>query len=143
MKRTVSDLLRDKGNEVFSISPDDTVFEAIRFVADKGIGALLVMDDDRVLGLFSERDYARKVVLEGRSSSDTLVRDVMTGELTAVRSDQPVRECMELMTDRRIRHLPVMEDGKLLGLISIGDLVKEVIAEQQYHIDQLEGYING
>lgn len=143
MKRTVSDLLRDKGNEVFSVSPDDTVFEAIRFVAEKGIGALLVMEDDRVLGLFSERDYARKVVLEGRSSSDTLVRDVMSTELTSVRSGQPVRECMELMTDKRIRHLPVMEDGKLLGLISIGDLVKEVIAEQQYHIDQLEGYISG
>lgn len=143
MKRTVSDLLRDKGNEVFSIGPDDTVFEAIRFVAEKGVGALLVMEGDRVLGLFSERDYARKVVLEGRSSSETLVRDVMSGELTSVRSDQPVGACMELMTEKRVRHLPVIEDGKLLGLLSIGDLVKEVIAEQQYIIDQLEGYISG
>lgn len=143
MKRTVSDLLRDKGNKVWSVSPDSTVLEAIRFIAEKGIGALLVMEGERVVGMFSERDYARKIVLEGRSSSDTKVREVMTTQLTSVRTDQPVRDCMELMTEKRIRHLPVMEDDTLLGVISIGDLVKEVIAEQEYIINQLEDYISG
>lgn len=143
MKRTVSDLLREKGDRVWSIAPDATVLEAVRFIAEKGIGAVLVMEADRVVGLFSERDYARKIVLEGRSSSDTRVSEVMSTHLTSVRTDQPVGECMELMTDKHIRHLPVIEDGNLLGLISIGDLVKEVIAEQQYIINQLEDYISG
>lgn len=143
MKRTVNDLLRDKGTAVWSITPDATVYEAIQFIAEKGIGALLVKENDRVVGLISERDYARKVILEGRSSRDTLVRDVMSADVVSVRPDQPVSDCMELMTDKRIRHLPVMQDGELLGLVSIGDLVKEVIAEQQFIIDQLENYISG
>lgn len=143
MKSTVNDLLRVKGTDIWSIVPDATVYEAIQLIADKGIGAVLVTEGDRVVGLFSERDYARKVILEGRSSRETPVRDVMTTELISVRPDQPVSDCMELMTENRIRHLPVMEDDKLLGLVSIGDLVKEVIAEQQFIIDQLENYISG
>lgn len=143
MIRTVNDLLRDKGNQVWTIGPDASVFEALQLIADKRIGALPVMEGDRVVGFISERDYARKVVLEGRSSSSTLVRDVMSEKLTTVEPDRPVGDCMELMTDLRIRHLPVIENGKLCGLVSIGDLVKEVIAEQQYKIDQLENYING
>lgn len=143
MKRTVSDLLREKGNNVWSIAPDATVLDAIRMISEKGIGALLVMEDERVVGLVSERDYARKIVLEGRSSSNTLVREVMSDKIISVRREQPVRDCMELMTDKRIRHLPVIEDGQLLGLISIGDLVKEVIAEQEHIIHQLEDYISG
>lgn len=143
MKRTVNDILREKSSDVWTIGPDETVFDAIGLIAKKGIGALLVMEGEQVVGMFTERDYARKVVLEGRSSRKSLVRDVMSTKLTSVKTDQPVRECMELMTEKRIRHLPVVEENKLLGLISIGDLVKNVIAEQEYLINQLEGYISG
>lgn len=143
MKTTVRELLNQKGHDVWSIGPDAAVYEAIAFMAEKGIGALVVVEDGRPVGLISERDYARKLILEGRSSRDTPVRDVMTKRVFGVRPSQTVEECMALMTDKRIRHLPVMDGDQLLGVVSIGDLVKAIIAEQQFVIEQLENYISG
>lgn len=141
--KLVRELLADKGSEVWRIGPEASVYQALEQIADKDIGALLVMDDDRVAGLITERDYARKVVLAGRSSRDTPVRDVMSAQVLTVRPDQTVEDCMALMTGRRVRHLPVMDGERLCGLVSIGDLVKALIAEQQHIIDQLETYISG
>ena len=141
--KLVRELLADKGSEVWRIGPEASVYQALEQIADKDIGALLVMDDDRVAGLITERDYARKVVLAGRSSRDTPVRDVMSAQVLTVRPDQTVEDCMTLMTGRRVRHLPVMDGERLCGLVSIGDLVKALIAEQQHIIDQLETYISG
>lgn len=139
----VSDILREKGSQVWSISPDATVYEALELIAEKDIGALLVMRDKRVVGLITEREYARNVILKGRASRETPVRDVMLREVAVTRPDQSVEECMSLMTDKRIRHLPVLDDGELCGLVSIGDLVKSIIVEQKFVIDQLETYISG
>jgi len=141
--KKIRHLLEEKGNEVWSVSPEAAVYEAIRIMAEKNVGALVVMEADEVVGLISERDYARKLVLEGRSSRETPVRDVMTARVVSARPDQSVEECMALMTDKRIRHLPVVRDGQLLGVVSIGDLVKAIIAEQQFVIEQLEHYISG
>lgn len=140
--RNVSELLNSKGHAVYSIQPEATVKGALEELADKDIGALLVMAEGDLVGIFSERDYARRVELEGRRSDDTNIQDVMTESPVCVRPDQSVDECMALMTERRIRHLPVIEDDRVVGVISIGDVVKEVIAEQQFQIEQLENYIS-
>jgi len=140
----VADILKSKGNPaVHAIGPDDTVFNALQRMADKGIGALLVMQGDAIVGILTERDYARKIVLKGRTSALTQVRDVMTSSVMFVKPAQTSEECMALMTDNRLRHLPVVDNGKLLGLISIGDLVKDIISEQKFVIEQLEHYITG
>jgi len=140
----VSNLLRNKGQEVWSVSPDNTVFDALELMAEKNIGAVLVMDGEALVGIISERDYARKVVLMGKSSKDTLASEIMTPRVLCVPEDKGVRECMALMTDTRIRHLPVLNaEGEVLGLVSIGDLVKETISHQAFLIDQLERYITG
>ena len=140
----VADILKSKGNPaVHAIGPDDTVFNALQRMADKGIGALLVMQGDAIVGIVTERDYARKIVLKGRTSALTQVRDVMTASVMFVQPAQTSEECMALMTDNRLRHLPVLADGKVIGMISIGDLVKDIISEQQFVIQQLEHYISG
>lgn len=142
--QTVAHILNSKSTKtVWTIAPDALVLEAIQLFAEKGIGALLVMEGEEVLGIVTERDYARKVHIKGRSSDDTPVRAIMTSPVMYVRPDQTNEQCMALMTENRLRHLPVMESGKLIGLISIGDLVKDIISEQQFIIQQLEHYIRG
>lgn len=140
--RTVRQLLEVKGQKVWSIGPDDRVYDAVALMADKEIGALVVQEQGKLVGLISERDYARKVILKGRASKETQVRDIMTTRVVYTHPDQTVEECMAVLTDRRVRHLPVMEQGRLIGIISIGDLVKAIITEQQFIIDQLVHYIN-
>ena len=139
----VDQLLHGKGRDVWSVTPSDTVFDALRLMANKRIGALVVLDDDHLAGLFSERDYARKVVLEGKSSKDTPVGEIMSSRVVSVGPDQTIQDCMHLMTEKRIRHLPVVEKDELVGLISIGDVVKAVIADQEEVIEHLEHYISG
>lgn len=139
----VSYLLASKSKAIWTIGPEEPVLEAIQLMADKHIGALPVMRDEELVGIVSERDYARKVILLGRSSSDTPVWQIMSSPVTTVTADEEVHRCMELMTELRIRHLPVMEKNRLVGMISIGDLVKAVIEEQQQTITQLERYIAG
>ncbi len=141
--RTVRQLLADKPAEVFAVAPEAPVVEAIRLMADKSIGAVLVLRGEALAGILSERDYARKVVLQGRSSADTPARAIMTAQVVTVGPDTPVTACMQLMTERRIRHLPVVEGGQVVGVISIGDLVKAVIADQQLELEQLQRYIAG
>jgi CBS domain-containing protein len=140
---TVSDILNDKGHYVFSVRPGDSVFESLKLMADKGIGALLVMDDEKLVGIVTERDYARKVILEGKSSKSSSVDEVMTRRVLCVSPERTVGECMALMTDKRARHLPVVDQKRVIGVVSIGDLVKAVISEQQVLIDQLQHYISG
>ena len=140
--KSVRQLLQAKGREVHSITPDARVFDALKLMADKDVGALVVLESGRLAGILSERDYARKVILQGKSSHDITVRDIMTAKVITVGPEQTVEECMALMTGKRIRHLPVTEGGRLAGLLSIGDLVKEVIAEQEQTIKQLESYIH-
>ncbi|EPD37697.1 MULTISPECIES: CBS domain-containing protein [Delftia] len=141
----VADILKSKASgAVYSIAPTDSVLDALRLMADKGIGALLVMEGSEIAGIVTERDYARKIALLGRTSGATLVRDVMTRDVLFVGPTQTTQECMAVMTENRLRHLPVVdESGKLLGLISIGDLVKDIISEQKFIIEQLEHYISG
>ena len=140
----VAEILRSKPEQaVHTITPSASVFDAVKLMAEKSIGALLVMEDLKIDGIITERDYARKIVLMGRSSKETPVRDIMTAPVMYVRPDQTNEECMALMTDNRVRHLPVIDNGKLIGLISIGDLVKDIISEQKFIIDQLEHYISG
>ena len=140
----VADILKSKGEAtVHTIGPDDSVFDALQRMADKGIGALLVMQGEAIVGIVTERDYARKIALKGRTSALTLVRDVMTTSVMFVQPTQTSEECMALMTDNRLRHLPVVDNGRLTGLISIGDLVKDIISEQKFVIEQLEHYITG
>jgi CBS domain-containing protein len=141
--KTVAQLLRGKGHEVLSVPPETPVFEALKVMAEKNVGALLAVEGDRLVGIFSERDYARKVILKGKSSKDTPVREVMSSHVLYVRPEQTVEECMALMTDKRVRHLPVLEEGRLVGVISIGDVVKAIIAEQEFLIEQLQNYITG
>ena len=140
--KTVRDLLKQKGREVWSVAPDSTVYDALQLMADKNIGALLVIDGGRPVGIFSERDYARQVILKGKASKDTPVRDIMTSRVVFVRPEQSIEECMALMTDKRFRHLPVLEEGRLAGLLSIGDVVKAVISEKDFLIEQLANYIS-
>ena len=141
--KSVAQLLKAKGTIVHSVAPSASVLECLKLFADKGIGAALVMEGDRLTGIFTERDYARKVALHGRSSQDLKVQDVMTADVLWVGPERTNEECMALMTEKRIRHLPVMEGGTVIGIISIGDLVKDIIAEQQFVIGQLERYIMG
>jgi CBS domain-containing protein len=142
MERTVGRLLEEKGHEVWTIGPDATVFEALEVMADKAVGALVVVEsEDRPRGIISERDYARKVVLLDRGSRETPVSEIMTSKLRTVTRAETTAQCMALMTDHRIRHLPVVEDDRLIGIVSIGDVVRAVIDEQRFLIDQLEQYI--
>ncbi|HSJ52632.1 MAG TPA: CBS domain-containing protein [Anaerolineae bacterium] len=142
MKR-VKDILRNKGDQVWAVSPNVTVRDALQEMADKNIGAVLVMDQGHLAGIFSERDYARKLDLQGRRADETLVEEVMTRQVVGVRPDDSVDECMAIMTQRRIRHLPVVDGGEVAGIVSIGDVVKSIISEQQFLIEQLELYITG
>jgi CBS domain-containing protein len=139
---TVRQLLDRKERGIFSVAPQDPVLEAIRAMAAHHVGALLVMQGETLAGIVSERDYARKVILMGRSSADTPVRDIMSSPVITVSPDDTVQRCMQLMTDKRVRHLPVVSDSRVIGMVSIGDLVKAVIAEQQQQIEQLENYIH-
>ena len=139
--RNVRQLLESKPAEVHSIAPDAPVIEALRLMADKGIGAVLVLEGGKLAGILSERDYARKIALLGRSSADTPVRNIMTAELHSVAPDDSVEYCMQVVTDGRIRHLPVLERGELVGMVSIGDLVKATIEEQQQQLEHLQRYI--
>lgn len=140
--RSVAELLHAKGNQVWAVAPDQTVLDALRVMADKEVGALLVTSGEKVLGILSERDYARKIVLKGKSSETTAVAEVMSSEVTSVSPRQSIEECMAVMTEKRIRHLPVIDEGKLVGIVSIGDLVKAVIEDQKFTISQLEHYIH-
>ena len=140
--QTIRDLIKSKGTTVWSIAPNAVVLDALRLMAEKDIGALLVLEADRPIGLLSERDYARKVVLEGRASSDTSVRAVMVTDFPVASPTHTIAECMTHMTERRARHMPVMDGDQLLGVVSIGDLVKATIDQQQFTIEQLEGYIS-
>lgn len=140
--KTVRQLLQSKGSTIFSIAPEARVFEALKLMAEKGVGALVVLEGDRLAGIISERDYARKVILHGKSSHEISVREIMTDKVVTVNPGRTVDECMTLMTNKRIRHLPVMDGEKLVGLVSIGDLVKEVIADREETIKQLESYIH-
>lgn len=140
---TVSELLEKKGHTVWSIAPEDTVFDAIKLMDEKGVGALAVLKNSVLTGVISERDYARKVILKGRSSSDTKVQEIMTTQVYYTFPSQSIQDCMIVMTERCIRHMPVLKGEELVGMISIGDLVKDIIAEQQFIIEQLEHYISG
>lgn len=141
--QTVNQLLKAKGGQIFSVDPADSVLHAIEIMATRHVGALLVMSEDGLVGIISERDYARKVILKKRSSHDTPVGDIMTANPVAVKSDATVHQCMEIMTEGRFRHLPVVDAGRVVGMLSIGDLVKAVIADQSQKIEQLERYIAG
>jgi len=140
---TAHDILRFKGQTVHSVGPDDTVLAALVVMAEHEIGAVLVLDGDEIKGILTERDYARKVALAGRSSKDSPVRSIMTADVVCVPPSRTVQDCMGLMTERRVRHLPVVENGRLVGLVSIGDLVKAQIDEQEFTINQLKNYIAG
>ena len=142
--KTARQVLASKPTQaIYSIQPSATVYAALQMMAEKSIGALLVMEHGKIVGILSERDYARKVILMQRTSRETLVRDIMTAAVVYVRADQTTDECMALMTQHRLRHLPVMEGDELIGMLSIGDLVKDIISEQRFIIEQLEQYIAG
>ncbi len=140
---TVSQILKDKGNKVWTVAPEARVFEALKLMAEKSVGALLVVDKEQVVGIISERDYARKVILKGKSSADTPVRDIMTPRIFGVHPDTKAEECLALMTDKHVRHLPVFDKDRLVGVISIGDVVKAVVSQQKVLIAHLENYISG
>lgn len=141
--KLVKHLLDSKGRDIVSIVQEASVFDAIKLMADRAVGSLLVMEGDELVGIVTERDYARKVIIKGRSSESTPVADIMTTQIATASPEQSVNECMSLMTEKRIRHLPVMIDGKVAGLISIGDLVQAIISDQREEIEQLEQYISG
>lgn len=141
--KLVQHLLDSKGRDVISIVQEASVFDAIKLMADRGVGSLLVMDGEELIGIVTERDYARKVIIKGRASDSTPVADIMTTDIVTASAEQTVNDCMTLMTERRIRHLPVVIDGKVGGMISIGDLVQAIISDQQEEIEQLEHYIKG
>lgn len=140
---TVSSILSSKGSQIWSVKPDTTVFEAITTMAEKNVGALLVMDADKLLGLVSERDYTRKVALKGRSSRDTTVREILSTHVVSATPRQTIEDCMRLMTENRVRHLPIVEGESVVGIVSIGDLVNWTISAQHAAIEQLENYITG
>jgi CBS domain-containing protein len=139
--QTASEILRIKGAEVWSVGPDETILNAIQLMADHEVGALLVMDQEKLIGIVTERDYTRKVALEDRSSKNSLVKEIMSDRVLCARPEQTVQECMALMSDKRARHLPIVEHKKVIGIISIGDLVKSIIREQQFEIEALQHYI--
>lgn len=138
----VKDILALKGQSVWSVALDASVYDAMKLMAEKGIGALMVMQGEKLVGIISERDYARKVILQGRASRTTQVREIMTSHVLYAQPEQNIEECMAVMTDKRVRHLPVYDEGRLVGVISIGDLVKSIITEQKFMIEQLEKYIS-
>jgi CBS domain-containing protein len=140
---TVSRILERKGSSVWSISPDAMVYDAIKQMAQRNVGALVVLENDKLIGIISERDYTRKVILQGKSSKETSVREIMTQELVTAEPNGNIGECMRIMTERRVRHLPVLEGSKVVGIVSIGDLLKWLISEQDAAIDHLERYISG
>ena len=140
---TVRQILYSKGADVWGVTPETLVIDALRVMAERNVGAVLVLRGEELVGIFSERDYARKVVLQGKSSKDTPVSEVMSSRVVYVRPDQTTEECMALMTDKHVRHLPVIEEGRLRGVISIGDVVKAIVADQRFTIRQLENYISG
>jgi CBS domain-containing protein len=140
---TIEVILNNKARAIWSVSPDATVYDAIALMAEKNVGALLVMESDQLVGIISERDYSRKVMLKGKTSRNSFVHEIMTTELTTAHPSETVQECLQFMTDKHIRHLPVLADGKLLGVISIGDLVKHVISAQSATLEQLKDYIAG
>ena len=140
---TIRQILDSKGHGVLTVRPDDTVLHALELMASKNVGAVIVTENEAPVGILTERDYARSVILKGRSSSTTPVRDIMSAEVIFVKPEQKVDECMAIMSDKRFRHMPVMEEGKLAGIVSIGDLVKTIIDEQAFTIQQLQGYIGG
>jgi len=140
---TVRQILKNKGSQIWSTQPEATVYSALQLMAEKGIGALLVLADGKLVGIFSERDYARKVILHGKSSVETPVSEIMTPGVITVKLDQTIGECMTLMTEKRFRHLPVVEGDRVMGVISIGDVVKAIISDQEFMIKQLEIYISG
>ncbi len=140
---TVRQILKNKGSQVWSVEPTAMVYSALQLMADKEIGALLVLAEGKLVGIFSERDYARKVILHGKTSAETQVSEVMSPDVVTVGAEQSIAECMALMTEKRFRHLPVVEGGQILGVISIGDVVKAIISDQKFVIEQLESYISG
>ena len=140
---TVKQILKNKGSRVWSTGPQATVYAALQLMAEKDIGALLVLADGKLVGIFTERDYARKLILHGKTSAETQVSEIMTTAVITVRPDQTIGECMALMTEKHIRHLPVVEGERVVGLVSIGDVVKAIISDQQFVINQLESYISG
>ena len=139
----VSDILKEKGDILLSVKPDTIILDALRLMSEKNVGALVVLDGERLAGIFSERDYARKVILKGRTSLDTLVKDIMTEDVFTVAPEDTIEECMQLMTKKRIRHLPVVLSNKVIGLISIGDVVKYIIEDQGMTIEYLRQYMSG
>jgi CBS domain-containing protein len=139
---TVKQLLDIKGRNILSISPNDSVYAAVERMSENNVGALLVLENGKLVGILSERDYARKVILKGKSSKNTLIREIMTPDVLCVSPETTVEECMALLTENRVRHLPVMEGGKLTGIVSIGDLVKQIISDKDFTIQQLEHYIH-
>jgi len=141
--KLIKHILDRKGRHIISIKPEDSVLDAIRLMAEKGIGSLVVMEDQELLGIMSERDYARKVIIKGRSSESTTVSEIMTVNVFTTSSSETVNGCMSVMTEKKVRHLPVVEDNVVIGMISIGDLVEAIIADQQEEIEQLEHYISG
>lgn len=140
---TIKQVLDSKGHDVLTVQPDDTVFHALELMASKNVGAVVVTEKGAPVGIFTERDYARNVILKGRSSSNTPIRDIMVSDVVFVQPEQTVDECMAIMTDKRFRHIPVLDEGKLIGIVSIGDLVKTIIDQQEFTIEQLKGYIGG
>jgi CBS domain-containing protein len=141
--RNVRDILREKGTALYSISPDATVYDALKLMAEKNVGALVVFDGDRMVGMISERDYARKIVLKNKFSRETKVKEIMTAEVITVTPALNLEQCMELITEKRMRHLPVVENDRVVGIISIGDIVKGIIEHKEFIIGQLESYIKG
>ena len=140
---TIKQLLAGKGSDIWSIAPEATAYEALQIMSEKRVGALLVVDDGNLVGIFSERDYARKVVLKGRISRDTAVGELMTREILYIEPESTLDDCMALMTEKRIRHLPVMENKRLIGIVTIGDVIKQIVSDQGSTIEQLEKYITG
>ena len=138
---TVAQVLQEKGQQVWSVSPDARVYDALKIMAERNIGALLVVEGDELKGIFSERDYARKVILQGKSSREIAVKEIMSSDVITIRPQQSVEDCMALMTDKRIRHLPVVDGDRVVGVISIGDAVREIISERELRIEQLQSYI--
>ena len=141
--RTVRDILRTKGHKVYSISPEATVYEALKLMAKKNVGSILVFEEKKLVGMISERDYSRKTILQGRLSKETAVNEIMTTAMVTVHPDDDIEECMELFTDKHIRHLPVIEKNKVIGVVSIGDIVKSIIDYKDFIIEEMENYIKG
>lgn len=140
---TVNHILKIKGNLTIHVAPQDTAYHALQLMAEHNVGALLVLDQDKLVGVFSERDYARKIILHGKSSKDTPVSEIMTKDVLYIDPSCSINDCMALMTDKRVRHIPVIQEEKLIGIVTIGDIVKQVISEQEFTIKQLEKYISG